>query len=83
MIPLLRPRRKPNWELQVAGMVCRACAQAVEAALRRVSGVELVRADSRTGRVLVWGAEVDLDALREAAEAIGYEVVQHAPTAGS
>jgi hypothetical protein len=38
MIPLLRPRRKPNWELQVAGMVCRACAQAVEAALRRVSG---------------------------------------------
>jgi sulfite exporter TauE/SafE/copper chaperone CopZ len=40
-------------ELSVDGMTCRACEIRVQRALRRVPGVEAVRADAATGRVRV------------------------------
>lgn len=57
----------------VAGMTCGHCELSVREEIEELAGVESVRADRTTGRVIVRG-EVDDAAVREAVEAAGYEV---------
>ncbi len=59
--------------LEVQGMSCRHCQQAVTRALAAVPGVETVAVDLETGRVTIHG-QVDLAQARRAVEAAGYRV---------
>ena len=57
----------------VLGMTCGGCERAVEAALARKPGVRGARADHATGRVVVEGEALDLEALRAAVEDAGFD----------
>lgn len=62
-------------EIEVKGMTCGHCERAVEEGLSALPGVEHVRADRETSRVIIDttpGATVTEDALREILEDEGY-----------
>jgi copper chaperone len=63
--------------LQVNGMSCNHCVNAIESALKDVGGVDSVRVDLVAGRVTVTYDEtnVDLNKLKDAIEEEGYDVV--------
>lgn len=63
-------------ELQVGGMVCDSCSQAISAALRKLDGVHDVRVDHVTGQAVVRHdpARTDRAALVAAVTALGYTV---------
>jgi len=62
-------------ELQVEGMSCGHCEMAVNKALMAVEGVVSVRADHKTGKVLVeLGKEVEEALLKAAVIKAGYKV---------
>lgn len=59
--------------LIVKGMTCGGCEKAISSALRKVDGVQSVQADHATGRVVVNGDGMELDALKAAVEDAGYD----------
>ncbi|GIM46222.1 copper chaperone CopZ [Collibacillus ludicampi] len=63
--------------LQVNGMSCNHCVNAIESALKEIGGVDSVRVDLDAGRVTVTYDEtiVDLNNLKDAIEEEGYDVV--------
>ena len=62
-------------ELKVAGMTCGGCEQSVSRALGRLEGVAGVRADFRTGAVVIEAERaLDPDEVRRAVEDAGYEI---------
>jgi copper chaperone len=68
-----------NVSLRVSGMTCGHCKAAVEAALKRVPGVEAVTVDLAGGVVDVRGGELTPAALLAAVVEEGYEAsLQHA-----
>lgn len=56
----------------VPGITCRHCADAVSAQISRVFGVEDMRVDSGTRWVMVWGQELDIEAIRTAVDETGH-----------
>lgn len=63
--------------LDVQGMTCGHCKMSVEGALNELNGVSNVEVDLATGKVEVTydDSVVSLEALREAVEDQGYDVV--------
>ncbi len=58
--------------LQVIGMRCSHCADAVGRALRELPGVQQAQVDLDAGRATVWGTGLDRPGLVRAIEALGY-----------
>jgi copper ion binding protein len=58
----------------VTGMTCGHCADAVTREVTEVPGVTAVDVDVEAGRVVVHGADVSGDAVREAIDEAGYAV---------
>ncbi len=61
--------------LNVRGMTCNHCKQAVEQVLKKVNGVDSVKVDLNSGDVVVTGDNLNDDVLKQAVEALSYEVV--------
>jgi copper chaperone CopZ len=57
---------------KVPGITCRHCADAVSAHISRVVGVEDMRVDPETRWVVVWGQELDVEAIRTAVDETGH-----------
>jgi len=58
----------------VQGMTCGHCELSVREEVEEVDGIDLVKADRSTGRLVVRGESIDDDASRQAVEAAGYEL---------
>jgi copper ion binding protein len=61
--------------LKVEGMSCNHCGMAVKRALTGLDGVGTVEVDLESGKVTVVGEALADEALREAIDDAGYEVV--------
>lgn len=61
--------------IKIEGMSCGHCKAAVEKALKAVAGVETAVADLEKKQAVVTGNAV-MEAMREAVEDAGYEVVE-------
>ena len=79
--PLLRGRAAVEEEpatraekLLVKGMTCTHCVGAVRRALLECAGVASAKVDLATGEAAVAGEALDLDEMRSAVEALGYQV---------
>jgi copper chaperone len=74
--------RNMRVELQVTGMVCDACVQAITHELGRLEGVASVEVDLEAGKATVTydEAEIDTAALEQAVEALGYTADPGTPT---
>lgn len=63
--------------LIVNGMMCGGCENRVKNAIKNIEGVENVKADHNTGKVIVISNnEVSEEIIKETLEDIGYEVVK-------
>ncbi|HKP21495.1 MAG TPA: heavy-metal-associated domain-containing protein [Thermoleophilaceae bacterium] len=62
-------------EYSVTGMSCGHCVAAVTDEVQRVPGVNAVEVDLPSGRVVVRGEGFSDDAVRDAVDEAGYEVV--------
>lgn len=73
---MLAPPADVTTDLQVGGMVCDSCSQAISAALRKLDGVHDVRIDHVTGQAVIRHdpARTDRAALVAAVTALGYTV---------
>lgn len=58
----------------VQGMTCGHCELSVREEVEEVGGVDSVKADRSTGRLVVRGESIDDEAIRQAVEAAGYEL---------
>lgn len=61
--------------LKVEGMSCNHCVMAVKRALTGLDGVGTVEVDLESGKVTVVGEALADEAMREAIDDAGYEVV--------
>src|SRR5699024_9075912 len=61
--------------LNVRGMTCNHCKQAVEQVLQRIDGVSSAKVDLNSGDVVVTGDNLDDETLKSAVEGLSYEVV--------
>lgn len=59
---------------QVTGMTCGSCELTVREEVEELDFVESAQADRSTGRLLVRGASIDEQAVRDAVTAAGYQV---------
>lgn len=59
----------------VEGMTCGGCELAVREEVEELAGVDSAEADRRTGRLTVRGTGIDDQAVREAVEAAGKQLV--------
>ena len=67
------PAADATTELQIDGMVCASCSEAITAALRKLPGVHEVRVDHVTGAAVIrHDARSDRAALVAAVTALGY-----------
>ena len=60
-------------ELKINGMSCAACVAHVEKSLEAVSGVRRVEVELQPGRALVQHEGADVEELKRAVAAAGYE----------
>lgn len=63
-------------ELTVEGMVCGGCESSVQKVVSAIAGVENVKADHKSSKVLVAGSGVDRGAVVEAITAAGFQVLE-------
>ncbi|WP_188634277.1 copper chaperone CopZ [Lentibacillus kapialis] len=62
--------------LDVSGMTCGHCESAVKGALEELEGVQGVEVSLDTGKVtVIYDESTDIEAMREAVEEQGYDVV--------
>lgn len=61
--------------LKVEGMSCNHCVMAVKRALTGLDGVGMVEVELESGKVTVVGEELKDEAMKEAIDDAGYEVV--------
>ncbi|MDX1611428.1 MAG: heavy metal-associated domain-containing protein [Candidatus Thermoplasmatota archaeon] len=74
MVGVMLFNRSEKIDVNVAGMTCEHCAQAVEDALGEVEGVKSVKVDLAKGRARVRAGDgTDQQALVEAVTEAGYE----------
>ncbi len=80
------PNQRSRVELELDGLHCAGCVNAVEAALRRVSGVQEAHVNLATQRATVWldaaAAGTTLSDIVSAVRSAGYEARLHAGDAG-
>lgn len=62
-------------ELSVEGMMCGGCENSVQKVVGAMAGVDNVKADHKSAKVLVVGDGVDRDAVVKAIEEAGYKVL--------
>lgn len=62
--------------LRVEGMTCEHCSAKVERFVMEVDGVKSVRVDLGDKRVIVEGEHLSKDAIKEACEDAGYDVIE-------
>ena len=61
----------------VKGMMCEGCENRVQNIVKKIDGVNDVKADYKTGKVTVFVKNIiDKNSISEAIEDIGYEVVK-------
>jgi len=65
-------RKAQSVELQIDGMTCASCSQAVERALAQVDGVDSVTVNLATERATIHAGDVNIDELAEAVRRSGY-----------
>ncbi len=58
----------------VQGMTCGHCELSVREEVQELAGIDSVKADRSTGRLVVRGESIDDEAIRQAVEAAGYEL---------
>lgn len=58
----------------VQGMTCGHCELSVREEVSEIAGIDSVKADRSTGRLVVRGESIDDNAIRQAVEAAGYEL---------
>ena len=62
--------------LDVKGMMCEGCENRVQNVVKKIEGVENVKADHNTGKVTITlSKNIEKEAITEAIEDLGYEVV--------
>ena len=61
-------------EVQVEGMSCQHCVQAVRDSLNALGGIDEISIDLDTGNVRLQGISIDLAAVEKAVEAAGYSL---------
>ena len=59
-------------QLNVTGMNCRHCVEAVTRALKSRPGVDTVNVNLKTGQALVDGKDLNVESLCEAVQKLGY-----------
>ena len=58
--------------VKVGGMTCQHCKMNVERTLKSVPGIQVAEVDLTSGKVLLKGEEINLQAVRDGVESIGY-----------
>lgn len=58
---------------KVPKMSCGDCVKAVTSEVRKVSGISNVEVDLHTKWVVVTGDRIDIEAIRRAVQAVGYD----------
>jgi uncharacterized membrane protein YraQ (UPF0718 family)/copper chaperone CopZ len=58
--------------VKVGGMTCQHCKMNVERTLKAVPGIQVAEVDLSSGNVLLKGDQIDLKAVRDGVESIGY-----------
>ena len=58
--------------INVEGMSCNHCKMTVESNLSRLEGIESVKADPDRGNVIIGGETIDLEAVRNMVNSLGY-----------
>lgn len=58
--------------VKVGGMTCQHCKMNVERTLKAVPGIQVAEVDLSSGKVLLRGEQIDLQAVRDVVESIGY-----------
>lgn len=62
-------------KIKVEGMTCNHCKMNVENGIKSVAGVSGTNIDIRTGEVIIEGENVDLQAVKQTVDGLGYKVV--------
>ena len=63
--------------LNVKGMACEGCENRIKNVVKNIEGVEEVKADHNTGKVIITlNKDIEKGTISEAIEDIGYEVVK-------
>lgn len=60
-------------KILVKGMTCNHCKQNVENSIKKVDGIENVEVDLSTGKVIIFGKQIDLTKIKSGIESIGYD----------
>jgi copper chaperone CopZ len=61
--------------INVKGMVCNGCENRVQNAIKNIDGVEAVKADHNTGKVIVTlNEDISENVIKETIEDIGFEI---------
>jgi len=68
------PERPPGLRMRISGMTCAHCVANVQGALAAVEGVDTVDVDLKRGVALVTGTGLEIDALTNVVENLGYRV---------
>ncbi|MCF8381053.1 MAG: permease [Bacteroidales bacterium] len=67
---------KMSTKIKVEGMTCNHCKMNVENGIKGVSGVSGINIDLISGNVIIEGENVDLQAVKQAVDGLGYKVVE-------
>ncbi|MCG8310586.1 MAG: permease [Cytophagales bacterium] len=59
--------------VKVSGMTCNHCKSNVENNLSTITGIENIEIDLESGKVKMRGGDIDLDAVKDKVESIGYQ----------
>ena len=70
--PIPQEQEKGMLTLNITGMTCSHCVNAVTRALKEGPGVEAVNVDLKTGKALLDGKDLDAEALCKAVSELGY-----------
>ena len=63
--------------LNIKGMMCEGCENRIKNVVKNIDGVEEVKADHKTGKVIITlNKDIEKVTISEAIEDIGYEVVK-------
>ncbi len=81
--PIPQEQEKGMLALNITGMTCSHCVDAVTRALKESPGVEAVNVDLKTGKAILSGSDLDAEALCKAVSELGYECSLHAAPAES
>ena len=63
--------------LNIKGMMCEGCENRIKNVVKNIDGVEEVKADHNTGKVIITlNKDIEQETISEAIDDIGYEVIK-------